>query len=59
MPCSPAPQSCFARQALHERNPSDHLDPAQCSGRPYLRGLRIRVKDLFDLLASSTSSEEC
>ena len=27
-------------------------NPAQCGGRPCLRGMRIRVKDVLDLLAS-------
>jgi len=34
------------------------VDPAQCRRRPYLRGLRIRVKDLLDLLAAGSSREE-
>ena len=28
------------------------VDPNQCGGRPCLRGLRIRVKDVLDLLAA-------
>jgi len=34
------------------------LDPDQCGGRPSLRGLRIRVKDVLDLLAAGASREE-
>jgi len=34
------------------------LDPNQCGGRPCLRGLRIRVKDVLDLLAAGASREE-
>lgn len=34
------------------------IDPVQCSGRPFLRGLRIRVKDVLDLLAADASREE-
>ena len=34
------------------------LDPQQCSGRPCIRSLRIRVKDVLDLLASGASHEE-
>jgi len=30
----------------------------QCGGRPCIRGLRIRVKDVLDLLASGASREE-
>ncbi len=33
-------------------------DPDQCGGRPCLRGLRIRVKDVLDLLAAGASWEE-
>ena len=32
--------------------------PEQCGGRPCLRGLRIRVKDVLDLLAAGASREE-
>lgn len=32
--------------------------PEQCGGRPCIRGLRIRVKDILDLLASGASREE-
>jgi uncharacterized protein (DUF433 family) len=31
------------------------IDPAQNGGRPSLRGLRIRVSDILDLLASGAS----
>jgi len=34
------------------------FDPAQLSGRPCIRGLRIRVKDVLDLLAAGASREE-
>ena len=34
------------------------VDPDQCGGRPCLRGLRIRVKDVLDLLAAGASHEE-
>lgn len=34
------------------------VDPAQSGGRPCLRGLRIRVKDVLDLLAAGASREE-
>jgi uncharacterized protein (DUF433 family) len=33
------------------------VDPAQCGGRPCVRGLRIRVTDVLDLLASGLSPE--
>lgn len=34
------------------------VDPAVCGGRPCVRGLRIRVKDVLDLLASGTTNDE-
>ena len=34
------------------------IDPAQCGGRPCLRGLRVRVSDVLDLLAAGSSREE-
>ena len=34
------------------------VNPGQCGGRPCLRGLRVRVKDVLDLLASGASREQ-
>ena|SRR5438067_6689140 len=34
------------------------FDPALCGGRPCLRGMRIRVSDVLELLASGASYEE-
>ena len=31
------------------------LDPEQCGGRPCVRGMRIRVTDVLDLLAGGLS----
>lgn len=33
-------------------------DPEQCGGRPCIRGLRIRVSDVLDLLANGLTPEE-
>lgn len=33
-------------------------DPAQCGGRPCIRGMRIRVQDVLDLLAAGLSRDE-
>lgn len=33
-------------------------DPQICGGRPCIRNMRIRVKDVLDLLASGASHEE-
>ena len=34
------------------------VDPEQCGGRPCIRGMRIRVKDVLDLLANGLTSEQ-
>lgn len=34
------------------------VDPEQCGGRPCIRGLRIRVTDVLDLLASGLTPEQ-
>lgn len=31
------------------------VNPEQCGGRPCIRGLRVRVSDVLDLLASGLS----
>ncbi len=32
--------------------------PGQCGGRPCVRGMRIRVGDILEMLAENVSSEE-
>ena len=34
------------------------VDPEQCGGRPCIRGMRIRVKDVLDLLANGLTPEQ-
>lgn len=34
------------------------VDPGQCGGRPCIRGLRIRVKDVLDQLAAGATRDE-
>ena len=34
------------------------VDSKQCGGRPCVRGMRIRVKDVLDLMAGGASQEE-
>ena len=34
------------------------VNPKQCGGRPCIRGMRIRVSDVLDLLASGMTREE-
>jgi uncharacterized protein (DUF433 family) len=33
------------------------INPAQCGGRPCIRGMRIRVKDILHLLAAGVTPE--
>lgn len=45
-------------------NPEDELlkritvDPEQCGGRPCIRGMRVRVIDILDLLGAGLSPEQ-
>lgn len=34
------------------------LDPEMCGGRPCIRGMRVRVSDVLDLLAAGLSTEQ-
>lgn len=34
------------------------IDPEQCGGRPCIRGMRIRVIDVLELLAAGETPEE-
>lgn len=34
------------------------IDPEQCGGRPCIRGMRIRVIDVLDLLAAGETPEK-
>jgi len=34
------------------------FNPEQCGGRPCIRGMRIRVKDVLDLLAARVSEAD-
>lgn len=34
------------------------FDPKQCGGRPCIRGMRIRVSDVLDLLANGLSPQQ-
>jgi uncharacterized protein (DUF433 family) len=33
------------------------FNPAQCGGRPCIRGMRIRVSDILEMLAEGVSAE--
>lgn len=34
------------------------INPKQCGGRPCIRGMRIRVKDVLDMLADGATQDE-
>lgn len=34
------------------------IDPGQAGGRPCIRGMRVRVQDILEMLASGMTSEE-
>ena len=34
------------------------VNPNQCGGRPCIRGMRIRVKDILDMLAAGVGEQE-
>ena len=34
------------------------INPLQCGGKPCVRGMRIRVKDVLDMLAGGATSEQ-
>lgn len=34
------------------------IEPGKCGGRPCIRGYRLRVKDVLDLLAAGASEQE-
>ena len=34
------------------------IDPEQCGGRPCIRGMRIRVTDVLDLLSNGLTSQQ-
>ena len=34
------------------------INPAQCFGKPCIRGMRMRVVDILEMLAGGTSTEE-
>ena len=35
-----------------------HIDASICGGRPHVRGTRVRVADILELLAEGVSKEE-
>ena len=45
---------------LHYSSPMNRItiDPEQCGGRPCIRGMRIRVTDVLDLLSNGLTSQQ-
>jgi uncharacterized protein (DUF433 family) len=43
---------------MTEIAPRITVDPEQCGGRPCIRGMRIRVVDVLDLLANGLTQRE-
>ena len=43
---------------MSEANERITINPNQCGGRPCIRGMRIRVGDVLDLLAAGLSKEQ-
>lgn len=41
-----------------DKNTRITFNPRQCGGRPCIRGVRIRVSDILDLLAEGVSQEQ-
>lgn len=41
-------------------NPNERItfNPRQCGGRPCIRGMRIRVSDILDMLAEGVSEDQ-
>jgi uncharacterized protein (DUF433 family) len=46
------------RLAMSETQPKEAASPHRCGATPCLRGLRVRVNDVLDLLEASSSREQ-
>jgi uncharacterized protein (DUF433 family) len=57
MPGSPGAGLCY-RWTMTELLDRITVDPEQCGGRPCIRGMRIRVIDVLDLLANGLTPDE-
>ena len=47
----------YTRHAMNELERIT-INPNQCGGRPCIRGMRIRVKDVLDMLAGGATQAE-
>jgi uncharacterized protein (DUF433 family) len=43
---------------MTEASPRISINPKQCSGRPCIRGMRIRVSDILDLYAAGLTTDQ-
>lgn len=50
--------SGLVRPSILARMERITTNPAQCGGRPCIRGMRIRVVDVLDLLANGLTAEQ-
>jgi uncharacterized protein (DUF433 family) len=48
----------FARFLNMKQSDRITINPDQCGGRPCIRGMRIRVKDVLDMLANGATQQE-
>jgi uncharacterized protein (DUF433 family) len=57
---TPMPRLDEMERAMHETELLSRItiDPEKCGGRPCIRGMRIRVIDVLELLASSATWEQ-
>jgi uncharacterized protein (DUF433 family) len=57
---SSATIAAVARQDSDMTSPTERItmNPLQCGGKPCVRGMRIRVSDVLDLLAAGLTSEQ-
>lgn len=56
MPLSTTPETTY-NPVMNELDRIT-INPNQCGGRPCIRGMRIRVKDILDMLAGGATQEE-
>ncbi len=51
---------CPQSARMHAMNLLDRItiNPAQCGGRPCIRGMRIRVMDILDMLSGGMSQAQ-
>ena len=52
------PREILTEGAIPEVQDRVHIDSAICGGRPHIRGTRVRVSDILDLLASGASASD-